>query len=159
MENWKEVPGYEGFYEVSNFGRIRRKNRIIKGDQERNGYRRVRLCVNGKGQRYMVHRLVLLAFVGPCPEGKEAHHKDSDPPNCRLNNLEYLTHGQNLKHAYDHNGRKKNQGEIHGMHKLTDKQVLKIRSTIGTCETVGKLFHVSPATISLIRNHKIWRHI
>lgn len=112
-ENWRPVVGYEGSYEVSDAGRVRSvERRIVQRNGHpltvrprvlrqydagtgRTGHRRVRLLQAGKGRSLWVHRLVLLAFVGPPPGGTEACHNDGDPTNNRLENLRWDTRREN----------------------------------------------------------------
>lgn len=67
MEIWKDIDGYEGHYQVSNYGNVRSIKTIptlLKGDYQKNGYKRVYLWKNGKKQNLLVHRLVALSFFG-----------------------------------------------------------------------------------------------
>jgi len=104
-EMWRSVPGYEGLYEVSSCGRIRSTRRqgapggIKKLTENEDGYLRVKLCRDGTEKRFMVHRLVYAAFVGSLPEGTEINHIDEDKKNNRLENIEAITHLQNVKHG------------------------------------------------------------
>lgn len=66
------------------------------------GYLLVAVKVDGKQRRFRVHRLVLEAFVGPCPDGKECCHRDGDPTNNSLGNLYWGTHGQNMNDQVRH---------------------------------------------------------
>lgn len=114
METWKEIKGYEGIYEVSNQGRVRsldrhttgKRNRIIKGkvlSQVENffGYCIVYLCKDGKQKPTRVHRLVAEAFI-PNPENKPVvNHKDGNPKNNIIQNLEWCTQAENIQHAHD----------------------------------------------------------
>lgn len=106
-EVWKPIPGYEGLYEVSNKGRVKRleqdiickngvkrhkKERILKGTVQNNGYLYVNLYDGPK----RVHRLVAEAFI-PNPEGKpQVNHKDEDKTNNHVENLEWMTAKENL---------------------------------------------------------------
>ena len=101
-EKWLPVVGFEGFYEVSDLGRVKRINvgreareRLLKASSNTLGYLRVSLYRDGKGSTRRVHRLVLEAFVGPCPEGEEGCHGDGDPANNRLVNLRWGTVSSN----------------------------------------------------------------
>ncbi len=96
IEVWKDIPGYEGLYQVSNIGRIKslRKDRILKLIIARNGYCRIQLCNNGLKEK-LVHRLVYEAFIGSIPEKMCINHKDEDKTNNSLSNLELVTHAQN----------------------------------------------------------------
>lgn len=116
QEIWKPVIGYEGFYEVSNKGRVRSldreitqagkggtqftrrfKGKEIKSAPQVGGYLKTRLSKYGKRANPLVHRVVLEAFVGPCPEGMETRHLDSDPTNNCLENLVWGTVEENRR--------------------------------------------------------------
>lgn len=99
METWKEVPNYEGLYEVSDQGRVmavKSKPLIRKLYSNARGYQVVGLSRNGVEKKMMVHRLVLEAFVGPCPDGMETLHRNDDPADNRLSNLRWGTHAENI---------------------------------------------------------------
>jgi len=103
MEVWKAIPGYEGFYEVSDLGRVKRIKvsqgackRVLRPAPNRQGYPCVDLYVGAKRRKWKVHRLVLRAFVGP--SDLHTNHKDGKPSNPRLVNLEYVTKSDNEKH-------------------------------------------------------------
>lgn len=126
MEIWKCVKGYEGIYEVSNFGNVRSvdrirshgknmpdKKRIIKGrlikQQLNKGTRsgvkpryQVGLSLNGKVTSHQVHRLIAEAFIGEST-GLEVNHKDGNPLNNTLINIELVTREENIKHAFRNN--------------------------------------------------------
>lgn len=104
MEEFRTIPGYEGFYEVSNFGRVRRveTQRVLKGKTLRNGYREVSLCREGSPRFFLIHRLVMLAFKGAPPEKHEVCHNDGNKENNRLDNLRYDTHSNNAKDRVKH---------------------------------------------------------
>lgn len=98
-EEWRAVVGYEGCYEVSSLGRVRsvrEKGGILKSHAgNKYGHRYVGLW-KGTKKDLLVHRLVLEAFVGPCPPGMECRHfPDRDPANNRLDNLRWGTHREN----------------------------------------------------------------
>jgi hypothetical protein len=110
-ERWKSVISKwipEGYYEVSNLGRVRsikarkgcHKGRILKSRCKKKGRPSVGLQLNGKGKTHSVHQLVAVAFIGSCPPGKEVNHKDLDRLNNRSTNLEYITHQENIQHAF-----------------------------------------------------------
>lgn len=109
-EIWKSITGYEGFYEVSNFGNVRsltssngrkRFNRvkILKPAILKDGYLRVALCVDRKKQQMPVHRLVLSAFSKENPT-LQVNHINGEKNDNRLCNLEWCTQSENQKHAY-----------------------------------------------------------
>lgn len=109
-ENWKPVVGFEGLYEVSDQGRVRSldhsttgkdgrtrryKGRVLVGSVDSSGRIQVVLSKEGKGHYRRVHRLVLEAFVGPCPPGYEGCHWDDDRSNNHLSNLRWDTSSAN----------------------------------------------------------------
>lgn len=108
-EIWKAIPNWEGMYEVSDQGRVKslaravtkgsgsRKicTRILSLSVKKTGYVQVNLSRNGRDHLFHVHRLVTLAFIGPCPEGQEVRHLDTDRTNNRLDNLTYGTASEN----------------------------------------------------------------
>lgn len=109
-EKWRAVPGYERTYAVSNLGRVYSAPRpttsggILNGSVDNYGYRRVALVQNGKQATRRVHVLVMAAFVGPRPDGLEILHSDGDKQNCRLENLSYGTHAENMRDMVRHGG-------------------------------------------------------
>lgn len=105
-ETWRPVPGWVGFYEVSDLGQVRSVPRIDSGGNrrrglvrraapDRKGYLRVQLHRSGSRKSAKVHRLVLEAFVGPCPPDMEGCHGDGDPANNSLINLRWDTASAN----------------------------------------------------------------
>lgn len=111
----------------------------------------------------MVHRLVMVAFAGHPPLGKQVNHKDGNPSNNRLVNLEYVTPSENTRHAIRMGLRKvTNQGERHYAVKLTDGDVSRIMRRASAGETFSLLareYGVSGGTISGIVHRKTWKHI
>lgn len=128
-ERWLPVPDWEGLYEVSDLGRVRSLDRMVRthhdgrrlvegrvlkpGRASIYGHLKV-IFTNGGSERYsfQVHQLVMLAFVGPCPEGMEVRHLDSVPWNNVLTNLTYGTRLENARdrvlNGTDNNARKTN---------------------------------------------------
>lgn len=110
QEEWKPVVGLEGRYEVSNHGRIRnrRSGHVLAQQINFRGYPVVTLYVGQcKSMPAFVHRLVAACFVGPRPENNTVNHKDGDKRNNLSTNLEYMTNGENQRHAYRLGLRKK----------------------------------------------------
>lgn len=111
IETWRPVPGWVGYYEVSDQGRVRSLPRVVQHPQgpirrvgktlalvrTPGGYLEARLNRNGQRTTVGVHRLVLLAFVGPAPAGTEACHYDDDPANNTLGNLRWATRSENTR--------------------------------------------------------------
>jgi hypothetical protein len=106
MEAWKPVPGYEGAYEVSDAGQVRSLDRLDARGRRRtgkqlslrkqpSGHLTVSLCLDRLPRSFQVHHLVLMAFVGPRPEGMEGCHYDDNPSNNHLDNLRWDTRSAN----------------------------------------------------------------
>lgn len=103
-ECWKDIPGYEGLYQVSDSGQIKSlyfsklRALVICG----RGYKAVALAKCGIKKRYYVHRLVAYSFLGD-PEGKdyEVNHKNCDKTDNRVENLEWVTRQENMAHAHE----------------------------------------------------------
>ena len=117
-ERWKPIPGYDRAYWVSNHGRVRshlapsgkpgipwyimdRPQKILSTNSRRGRYPCVNLSIDGRKTQRVVHRLVMEAFVGPCPDGMIVCHADDDPTNNHLDNLRYATYAQNTADAID----------------------------------------------------------
>jgi hypothetical protein len=97
-EEWRPIAGYEGLYEVSNRGRVRRagRRRCLKLDRHWRGYLRAQLYGAGGRRRFhRVHLLVAAAFIGPRPAGQTVDHLDEDKRNNAVTNLEYVTRIEN----------------------------------------------------------------
>ena len=104
-EEWRAIVGYEGRYEVSDQGRVRSLDRVDSRGCKRKGNilrlqpgkpRPYPYVTLGHSDRRRVHRLVIEAFVGPCPPGTEVLHANDDPSDNRLSNLRYDTRSANI---------------------------------------------------------------
>lgn len=106
MEIWKEITGYEGIYEVSNCGNVRRIHKdkrssnykVLKQDNLR-GYRKVHLYKDGKGKPFQVHRLVAEAFISNPNNLPQVNHKDENTSNNHVENLEWCTLKYNVNYG------------------------------------------------------------
>lgn len=90
-EIWRDIKGYEGFYKVSNLGKVWscRSEKELKQKQNKFGYMRVNLCVENSNKTHLVHRLVAEAFI-PNPDNlPQVNHKDEDKTNNSVGNLEF----------------------------------------------------------------------
>lgn len=102
METWKPIPGYEGFYEASDMGRIRsvyRYKRVLKPMISNTGYKRVDLFKDKSRKQFSVHRLVAMTFVNN-PNGKSfVNHRDENKLNNCADNLEWVSHVENCRYG------------------------------------------------------------
>lgn len=122
-------------------------------------YGHLRVELGRKVYRF-VHRLVLEAFRGPCPEGEECLHADGDPTNNRLDNLKWGTRKENGEDMVRHGTACK--GERSGRAKLTEAQVLEIVAMAGdgiTQTVLACIYGVSPGNIQAIVEGRSWRHV
>jgi len=168
MEIWKDIPGYEAIYQVSNLGRIRRlsgsykchKNRMIKPATKKTGYRIVSLWKDNKQKMHRVCKLVLETFIGPCPEGMECRHLNGKSNNDNLTNLRYGTKQENINDKIMHGTIVK--GSMVWNSKLKESDIPNIKNLINSGLSdieIGRIFKVSYATIYDIRKNKTWSHV
>lgn len=146
---WRPVPGFEGWYEASDLGRVRSVERLVVDSHGRrrlypskvltpkvrkNGYLEVPLRRNGSAKHKRVHQLVMLAFVGECPEGMEVRHADRNRSNCRLDNLSYGTHLENMADQAAH-GTHRNTVKTHCKrnHKLISPNLVEGHLPLRDC--------------------------
>ena len=131
-EIWRDIEGYEGIYQVSNYGRVRSLRaeymRVLKLRLESDGYVIARLVKNGIVKYPAVHRLVANAFIPNSENKPTVNHIDGDKTNNRVENLEWATQKENLAHALRTGLRAPNDGTHSHFAKLTEDEVRYIRS-------------------------------
>lgn len=99
IEEWRDIVGYEGLYEISNWGRVRRNGKIIKPGKNNLGYLQVALYKNGLQKHALIHRLVALAFLPNPNNYPEVNHRDEDKTNNAVENLEWCTRKYNANYS------------------------------------------------------------
>lgn len=178
-EIWKDVVGWEAFYEVSNFGNVRGKEKIVKNvngvrkldrliprrplkpQSNHLGYKSVNLYMDSKMTKKPIHRLVSEAFL-PNPENKPCvNHKDFNPSNNHVDNLEWCTYQYNYDYSKERIINSMAKGEDHFYAKLTSdevKQIKMLKGIMRNCD-IARKFNVSPPVICDILNGKAWKHI
>lgn len=143
-------------YEISDAGIVRRidTKKIIAQNTKKgkHPYKRVHLSHEGVAKYVLVHRLVLRAFVGECPEGMQCLHDDDDPTNNRLSNLSWGTPKKNHE-TIDRNG------ENNGRCKLTPEDVIAIRASTELHSVLAEIYGVASGYISQIKKGKTWKCI
>ena len=168
-EKWLPIADWEGIYDVSNIGRVRRAmpgvgtfvGRILHQCENTGKYLCVDFRAKGRRKYCPVHCLVAAAFIGPRPEGLEVNHIDGVKTNNRLENLEYVTRQENLAHAFRLGLIAR--GEDSGLSKLTEDGVHQIRRLINegefTQKEIGAMYGVCQVTISHIKHNKVWSYL
>ena len=173
-EEWRDVVGYGGRYQVSNVGRVRTlerkygRNKTVEPGlrkcQVNFGYSVVMLRRDGDFRSRRVHRLVLEAFVGPCPDGHETRHLNGHKLDNRVKNLAWGTRSENardkIRHGTSLKGRRSWVSWENAI--LTEDDVREIRSldgtTISTAE-LGSRYGVSGMTIANVIARRAWQRV
>ena len=170
-ERWMPVVGWEGVYEISSAGRVKsleRTARIFGGHVRRVrerilsqgysvGYKFVSLK-NNRRLSIKVHRLVLEAFIGPCPHGMECCHNNGDRTDNRLENLRWDTPRNNCGDAVKHGT--SNRGERCFNSILTEPEVLQVRTLCGISDLsyreIGGMYGIAISTVCNIYKRRVW---
>jgi len=173
-EEWRAIPGHDG-YEASSFGRVRSlyrvlsdgrrwKGRILKQKTNRHGYLVVAIPIGGGRYRHAnVNTLVAEAFFGTRPtRHHQSAHYDGDRKNNYADNLRWATAAENAADRDRHGTTAHLKGETHGMAKLTDEVVIRMRrmkaSGVSVDELAGR-FDVSRSTVFDALSGRTWGHI
>jgi len=170
-EEWRDMPETNGAYQVSSLGKARSIARLdsigrsVRGRIMRfnlvKGYDGFPISVDSKQKTMLIHQVVASVFIGPCPIGMQVNHKDGNKRNNAASNLEYVTPGNNTRHAWAI-GLCSAKGDRNGRSKLTPQCVLKIRAACkaGVLMTqIAKEFSIDPSTVSQIAAGKRWGHL
>lgn len=174
-EEWRPVPGF-AHYKVSSAGRVRSLDRMVRGKPRNDGAHSYRLTrgrvlkpniVQGYAQyslsassvpRYRKgHHLVLMAFVGPRPEGQECRHLNGVRDDNRVENLRWGTKAENMADKNAHGTVWRQRGELCPTSKLTWPQVRGIRAGSMNDTETAKAYGVSRSNISQIRRGVTWK--
>ena len=173
FEVWRPVVGFESLYEVSDHGRVRslprviekaqgpkrirckvrRPERILRTPPNSSGYAVLRLQVNGTRFNRKVHKLVMEAFHGPCPQGLEVRHINGRPSDNRLENLAYSTSSENRLDQARHGTDGKSIGCIYAI-----RQLAKLNPRLSHRQ-IGKLVSVSQTSVSQLLRGYTYAHI
>ena len=166
-EVWKDIAGFEGLYQVSNLGNVKRliservfAERLIGRTIDRYGYVKRVLSKNGKNSYFTEHRLVAISFIDNPDDKATVNHINGIKTDNRVENLEWCTNKENTHHSIAI-GLQDQKGIKHHKCKLTEEQVLEIRK-IGFSQTrmsLSKKYGVSRTNILGIIRGKFWKHI
>lgn len=172
MQEWRDIYGYEGLYQISNDGQVKTLHRegiyngrwkpckmvfpekIMRPATSINGYKFVSLkSVNGPKRNEYIHRLVARAFIGD-PGNLQVNHIDGVKENNNLSNLEYCTSLENIRHCIDVLGKKRGTGA--GNSKLDEEKVRAIRADHRPLKPISAEYGVSVQLVSMVRNRRVW---
>lgn len=167
VSGWEAAKGFEGYYLISPNGEVYsvRGRRLLKPFvNQKCGYAQVELNLNGAAAKHLIHRMVAEAYI-PNPDSLPCvNHKDGNKRNNCAENLEWVSYGDNMKHASEH-GLLKTKGENNPASKLTEEDVRYIKAAckrgdreFGTA-ALGRKFGVDHKAISSIINGKTWREV
>lgn len=148
MEQWKDIDGYEGYYQISNYGQVKniKTNKILIGDTNNIGYKRVILYKPIK-KRFFVHRLVALHFCEGFDKDLVVNHKDGNKTNNNADNLEWVTRSENDLHAFKMNLRKASPCQFKNKISAYDKDTLKFVKEYNNVEECSKELNVARSNI------------
>jgi hypothetical protein len=176
MENqevWKDVINYEGLYQVSNLGRVKSVSRYIKHwrggflkskeiikkpFKSKSGYLIIELSKNSSKDKFLIHRLVAEAFIPNTDNKPQVNHINGIKTDNRVENLEWNTRSENIKHA-DSKGLRNLKGVNNANAKLSEKEVIEIRQSENSIDALAVKYNVGTTCIKKILNKKTWRHI
>ena len=168
-EHWRDVVRYEGVYQVSDWGRVRRTGktsgakigRILRPGTSRSGYAYVNLYRHQEQVTRRVHRLVAEAFLPNPRMVGDVNHKNGDKQDNTVGNLEWCTRSENHRHAFRTGIRDRQVGEDASGSKLTWEQVEQIRDMYATgyysWRELAALFHVTHTTIGNVVKNRTWQ--
>lgn len=170
IEEWREVCGSAGRYEVSSLGRVRswwgvgRRPRMRPAPidlaltvSKSTGYSMVYISYPSGSRNRTVHSLVAEAFLGPRPPGMEVRHLDGDRTNARVENLAYGTSAENAADSALHGTQRR--GEAMAGSKLTEDVVRRILLSKESSYAVGADLGIDPSYVRRIRRREAWRHV
>ncbi len=173
IEEWWAIPSHPN-YAASNHGQIKRLTSRTSGKagkirkQTKNfssGYFILRLSDDGIIKTYTVHSLIAETFLVKPKNDFQVNHKNGDKTDNRIENLEYVSRQENIRHSYrlGLQSKEQNQGAKNGRAKLTETEVANIIAeadrSIGVNVRLAKKYDVTPNNISRILSGKTWKHL
>lgn len=174
VEQWVDVLGYEGFYMVSDLGRVKsldkndfmfrnncsriRKGIILKGSYCK-GYRNVCLYLNRKSKTILTHRVVLSSWVNNVKNKREVNHINCIKDDNRLFNLEWSTSSENTIHAIKNGLVNQKRGEDIVTSKLTEIEAYKIKNSNLKLKDLSIIYNISISVVCSIKNNNSWKHV
>lgn len=152
VEEYRDVVGFEDYFQISNLGNVfsKRSNRILKQTKSKTGYWTFGTRINGIAHRFYVHRRVAMAFLPNELNKPFVNHKDGCKTNNILSNLEWVTHAENVAHAWATGLRNR---------KLTVEQVLEIRASTKSYRELASIYGLSHVSIGHIKRRETYKGI
>lgn len=174
-ETWKDVKGYEGFYQVSSTGqvlsrslggwKVRQKPKLLKPNKNASGYFAYKLSKgsNSKPWNVLAHRLVALNFLDNPNSLPQVNHKNGNKTDNRVENLEWVTRLENMRHSWANGFHRSPRGAAAHHAKLTVEQVEQIKELLkqphANMAAIGRQFGVTCTHVSRIRSGTHWKPI
>ena len=172
-EKWKDIIGYEGFYQVSNLGNVKSlfriiqtgnnkrsvKEKILKSNINRYGYVMVTISKFGKLYTHSVHRLVALAFISNPLNKPQINHINGIKTDNYLDNLEWNTVSENNQHSFDNGLKIAVKGTQHYNSRFDKKSIIDIRNSNLSENKLASIYCVNRATIGKIKRNERYKDI
>jgi hypothetical protein len=175
MEIWKDIEGYENKYQISNIGNVKSlarnamwdtgsfsmPERLMKLQKHNRGYRFVMLTKDKTTKLFLIHRLVAKAFISNPNNLKTVNHIDFDKTNNKVENLEWMSHLDNIKHFVKLGTKQKQIGSNGPMAKFTDSDIIKIREMVKTIKQadIARIYNIGTDVISRIIKRQTYYNI
>lgn len=161
IEQWEKIEVNDKFYYVSNFGNVKSElGKPIKCRLDKKGYLIFTCGKKSKRRTVYVHRLVAMLFVDGYKDGYDVNHKDYNRKNPRADNLEWITHKENVLYSLE------NRADVNGINnpnaKLTVEEVIQIRSLAcdgNSISSISRTYCIGRTAISRIINNETWKNI
>ena len=174
-ERWEDIDGYDGIYKISDFGRVKSFvsgvnkvcGKLLKPNIGERGYSYIMLYKDGKKANIQIHRLVAIEFLENKEKKHQVNHKNGIKSDNRLENLEWCTQSENMKHSLNTGLKIPLNGENCKVSKLTEEQVIEIltkkrdsnnKKNWGAKELCLK-YNLKPSCVSEIASGRNWKHI
>lgn len=167
-EEWRDIEGYDGDYQVSNLGKVRSHKRgnewrPLRPSKDKDGYLAVILSKHNKQKRYRVHRLVAMAFIPNSLNLPIVEHRDDNPKNAHVDNLFWSTENDNIHHAIERNLILR--GEQNARAILTESVVKYLKEVCIPDDKkygirpLARKFKIDHSTLGDIIKGKTWKHV